>query len=396
MKNINIKRIMKSFILLSCSIIYAFLSTCIAQSLHLQDKPLPILDKTKSYPTKKLEFETKETYVPLETSKDLLLGEHCKLRHVSDKKILFADQYRGDIFIFNINGKKHSSFNQKNGLGYTSITFVAYDELRKEVFILDRVKKTVFVFSENGALLRRFKTPQYTHLAEIYDFDSNTLLAFDENVLGSEKPIKPYIFIAKYNGEEIGYVNIEVRRVNPMKIIEDKENNTSRAYTFVHDGIPDNCKFGNDFILSCRSMDTVYLLKQNKTLIPLFSQIPSVHSEHPTSASVGMITDKYLKICIANYDIKEFIKITNAGGTWNPKLKHFILNRETGEFYRDANKGKFTVHKVDTPKSYDYRIMQAMNLINANKKGLLSGELKAIASKLDIGDNPVIRITKNK
>ena len=40
--------------------------------------------------------------------------------------------------------------------------------------------------------------------------------------------------------------------------------------------------------------------------------------------------------------------------------------------------------------------MQAINLVNANKNGLLEGELKEIASKLDIGDNPVLKIEKFK
>ena len=40
--------------------------------------------------------------------------------------------------------------------------------------------------------------------------------------------------------------------------------------------------------------------------------------------------------------------------------------------------------------------MQAINLVNANKRGLLEGELKKIASKLDIGDNPVLKIEKFK
>jgi len=49
---------MKPFILLSCIIIYAFPANCFAQSASPGKKPLPVLDKTKSYPSKKLDFET--------------------------------------------------------------------------------------------------------------------------------------------------------------------------------------------------------------------------------------------------------------------------------------------------------------------------------------------------
>jgi organic radical activating enzyme len=371
-------------------------ATCFAQSAYPEKKPLPVLDKTKSYPSKKLDFETDVTYVPLETSKDVLLGEHCRLRYVSNEKIVISDEIRGDVFIFDSNGKIHSSFNQKNGLGYTVITSIIYDEIEKEIFILDSIKRKIFIFSENGALLRSFKTPKNTHIIEIYNFDENILLAFDENMLGSNKSVKPYIYVAKDDGKENGYVNINIKKVNPVQVMENTGKNMSRGYTFVHGGIPDNCKFGNEFILANRSMDTVYLLKQDKTLIPLFTQIPSVYSEHPTAASVGMITDQFLKITVSSYDIKEGVKIMKAGGRWAPKFQHYILNRETGEFFRYPDKGKFSVYKVDTPKNQHYRLMQAINLIKANEKGLLEGELKEIASKLDIGDNPVLKIEKFK
>jgi hypothetical protein len=121
-----------------------------------------------------------------------------------------------------------------------------------------------------------------------------------------------------------------------------------------------------------------------------------VHSEHPTAASVGMINNQFLTICISSYDVKEGVKVMKAGGKWKPKFRFFILDTESGEFFEDSNKGKFAVHKKDTPKGQDYRLMQAVNLVKANKKGLLKGELKEIASKLDIGDNPVLKIERLK
>lgn len=383
------------------SIIFLFLLICLypvrcwAQSEKKQDNQIPVLDKTKSYPSKKIEFDTEVTYVPLETSSDVLLGEQCRLRYVSDKKILFSDEYRGDVFIFDLLGNLYSSFNQKNGLGYTAITFVAYDELQEEVFILDYYKRKVFVFSEEGTLLRSFKTPPETYIAEIYNFDESTLLAFDENSFGSDDAIKPYLYLAKDDGKIKGYVAIDVKEVNPRQVTEKTKNNASSGYSFVHIN-PDNCKFGNDFILSNRSMDTVYLLKQDKSLTPLFTQNPSVHSDHPTASSVGMITNQFLRICVSSQDLKEVVKIMKAGGNWNPKFKHFILDRNTGEFFKDADEGDFSVHKVDTPGEQSYDLMQAFNLINANNMGLLKGELKEIASKLDIGDNPVLKIEKIK
>jgi len=384
---------MKSFILLSCFFLCAFSATCFAQPIQHQNRQLPVLDKTKSYPSKKLEFDTEVTYVPLETSKEILMGGGCKLNYASNEKFIFSDVIPGDVFIFDRNGKIYSHFNKKGGLGYTFITYIAYDEKRKELFILDGIINKIFVFSEKGVLLRSFRMLKDTHLSEIYNFDDKTLLALNEPRYGSAQAIKPYFYMAKDDGKIVGHINIELDEVNPVSM-EPGEN--GYGFSFTHYGIPDNCKFGNDFILANRSMDTVYLLKQNKTLIPLFTQIPSVYAEHPTAASVGMITDQFLKICVSTYDVKEALKITKSGKRWRPKFGNFIFDIETGEFFEDSEKGEFTVYKVDTPKNQCYRLMQAINLVKANKKGLLKGELKEIASRLNIGDNPVLKIEKFK
>jgi hypothetical protein len=103
-----------------------------------------------------------------------------------------------------------------------------------------------------------------------------------------------------------------------------------------------------------------------------------------------------LKICVSDYDILEGVKIMKAGGNWKPKFRNFILDINTGEFFEDSDYKKYTISKVDTPKNQDYRLMQALDLVNSNKKGLLKGELKEVALKLEIGDNPVLQITKFK
>ncbi len=359
-------------------------------------KPIPVLDKTKSYPSKKIGFDTDTTYVPLETSNKVLLGGTCYLSYVSDRRILLTDRNSGDVFLFDQNGKIYSSFNRKGGLGYLLISFVAYDEKNAELFILDHIRQKVFVYSENGTLLRSFDTPAKSHIQEIYNFDDTTLLVFDENQYGSSKIIKPYIYIAKNDGKVLGYVNASVEKVNPAMYSESTGKNHERTFIFTHYGTPDNCKFGNDFILSNKSMDTIYMLKQDKTLIPLFSQVPSVFSEHPTAASVGMVTDQYLEICVSSYDVNEGVKLMKAGKKWKPGFHYYILDLKSGKFYDDPEEGDFSVHKVDTSKGQDYKLMQAVNLVKKNQQGLLSGELKKLTSKLDIGDNPVIRIVRFK
>ena len=386
---------MKPFILLTCFILCFFLVTCFAQTTGQNDKPLPVLDKTKSYLPKKFEFDSEVTYIPLETSKNVLLGGSCKLRYVSNEKFVISDMMSGDVFIFDKNGKALSKFNQKGGLGYTFLSFIAYDEKRNEVYILDYIVQKIFVFSENGALLRSYITPQNTSLTEIYNFDDNTLLALNEDKNGSGKPIKPYVYIAKNDGKILGYVNIELPKSIPTRIEGIGKSGTG-FFSIVHYGIPDNCKFGNDFVLANKSMDTIYLLKQDKTLIPLFTQTPSVYSEHPTAASIGMIANQLLKICISSYDLQEAKKTYDRGANWRPMFQHFIFDIKSGEFFEDSGSGYFAVERVDIQKNQSARLLQAMHLVDAYKKGLLKDKIKEVASKLDIGDNPIIEIKKFK
>ncbi|TKG88376.1 6-bladed beta-propeller [Puteibacter caeruleilacunae] len=137
---------------------YALVTTCYSQPIASSDK-IPVLDKTKSYPEKALEFIVDLAYVPLETSENVLLGEHCDLRYVSENRIVVADEIHGDVFIFDINGKLFSKFNQKGGKGYVFVSYLAYAEKDKEVFVLDVIRKKIFVFTEEGNLLRSFQTP---------------------------------------------------------------------------------------------------------------------------------------------------------------------------------------------------------------------------------------------
>ncbi|TKG88262.1 6-bladed beta-propeller [Puteibacter caeruleilacunae] len=378
---------------------YALATVCYSQPIVSGDK-LPVLDKTKSYPEKKLEFETELSYIPLETSEKVLFGEFCELTYVSDDRVVVADEIRGDVFIFDINGKLHSKFNQKGGKGYVFVSFLAYAENEKEVFVLDKITKKIFVFTEDGNQLRSFKTPPETHVMKIYNFDKNTLLCFNENQFGSSEPTKPYFFISKETGEITEYIDIEVESVNQCYFVEQKSKNTSRGYSFRRN-FPENCKFGDNFILANRSMDTVYLLKKDKSLTPLFTQTPTVHSEHPTAAFIGMIIhNRFLKICVSSYDYKEGLKILKSGGRWRPESIYYIFDMKTGEFFKEPTKpykkSEHTVRHIDISENTYAGLRQPWQIIDSYKKGRLKDDklLLELAPKLNLEDNPVLEIEK--
>jgi len=99
-----------------------------SQFINPQSKSgaLPVIDFSKDYPKHKeqiLQELADIEYVRLETTDDILLSgvrsmsDISKLAYVSDKYILIYEMKRGDIFVFNRNGKIVSHFNQRGQSG---------------------------------------------------------------------------------------------------------------------------------------------------------------------------------------------------------------------------------------------------------------------------------------
>lgn len=349
---------------------------------------LPVLEKEKSYPTKNINIKSEVSYIPLETKKEILLDNDSKIEFISNKLILITNKRKGDVFFFNKMGKIISHFNQKGRIGYNRLTFLAYDEKMKEVYILDHSTKKTFVYDENGTLKRSFNFPPDSNIAEIYNFDDTSLLAYHEHLYGTNTQKKPYMFLSKKDGSIISKLNITINKPNPESLVYEKEGQM-KGYTILH-FCPNNCKFGNDFMIANNSSDTVYILKQDKSLYPLFVQYPSVFSEHPTSVSVGYLKDQYIYLCVSSYDLKQFKEFNDKNKKWQPSYKYFLFDNKNGQFYLDDKKGAIGVYKIDIPKNENANLLDAYYLIEALKKGRLKGELKNIATKLKVEDNPIV------
>lgn len=359
-----------------------------AQNNNVSRSPvLPVIDKNKTYPKKEYHLETELTYIPLETNKDVLLDRNAKIFHVSDKKILVANKTRGEIFIFGMDGKAISKFSVKGGLGVVLITYVVYDEANNEVFILDRPSRKIVVYDDLGIYLRTFRFPSELNIDEIYNFDANTLLAYHEHLYGPILQKQPYMFISKHDGS-ISELNITREKANPS-VYYEKNTNTWAEIGFSHSG---NCKFGHEFILANMSSDTIYLLKQDKTISPLFIQTPTVFSDPPVIVSVGMKTDDIITFAIYTFDLMGFVK-RGTSGRFKGDERFLTYDFSTGTFYEHNSRGCWT-EKADLPRNTGARFIYAHDLMD--RSGMLDGQLKKIASNLKLDDNPVVEITKFK
>lgn len=353
-------------------------------------KKIPVINLNISYPKTTFTPETEVTYIPLETNKNILFERGAHVYHISDKRILITNWNRGDVFIFGMDGKIISHFNAKGGTGCIRLRYAVYDEKNKEVFILDDVSDKIVVFSEEGAFKRTLRFPSKMNISMINNFDENSMVAFNEHLFGPLECKQPYMFISKKDGSILSSLNITMNKANPEILVSGNDwYQHSSNYT-------GNCKFGEEYILSNRSSDTIYLLKQDKTLIPIFVQSPSVFSEPLYVTSMGIKTDEFVIFSVFVHDLKAVKKTLDSGKSW-PKDEHerFLKYEfKTGRFFECNN--KYWAERIDIPKNMSVKLIDAYQLIEMYKLGGLTGKMKEVAAKLKAEDNPVVEIIKYK
>jgi len=351
-----------------------------------------IINKEKRYPKTTFIPKTVVRYIPLETNKDVLLGQGAHIYYLSENRILVSNDFRGDIFIFDLSGKAISNFNVKGGLGCSSISYVVYDEKMEEVFVVDHISRKIVVFAENGSFLRTLHMPGKSTFTEIQNFNDSLLLAFSEHLYGPLEQKHPYMLISKSDGTLVSKLNIVRDKANPKYLVSGDE------WTVMSNNYSGNCKFGQEFILFNKSSDKIFVLKQDQTLTPLFVQQPTVFSENPVIVSVGMKTRDFIRFSVYPYNLKE-ARRKNARGDNRPTdggVKYLMYEFKTGKFF-ECNKwgnSKYWAEKVEIPENTCVKLIDSYRLVEHLKLRLLKGDKKEIASKLKIDDNPVVEITK--
>lgn len=375
---------------------------------------LPVIDISKILPQKQLILQeiADIEYVRLETTDDVLLcglsnRDISVLSFVSDKYIIVYEQMRGDIFIFNRNGKIVSHFNHRGGSGqeYSFIDSsggIIFDEKNEEIFVCTRL--TIQVYSLSGKYIRTLKFNS-TGYSEVYDFDDESLLVFDEvNNIDNIKPVNnPYRLISKKDGSTIYVLDINLSqrysrtfRENYMK---DKGGNyISQGWTT---SIGNNMHYGQDFIIADMSSDTMYLLNRNRELTPLLVRSPSVHASEPRTVwAVRFTTDKYMMFWTITLD---WSKVGERFGM-SKSTKVFTYEFETGELsdlsFVSNDFPEFAWTGPSCPVAIGKNMTAELLLVSLLKeyafKKLLKGDLEKLVASIDEDDNPIVRIIKFK
>ena len=221
---------------------------------------LPVIDISKKYPSKKVILQdiAEMEHIRLETTDDVLMsgvapdGDVSILAAITDRYIVTYELRRGEIFIFNRKGEIVSHFNHKgpSDQEYFNITSgVIFDEKNEEIFVCNN--RNIQVYSLNGKYKRTLKFANLKY--EIYNFDDETLLVYDEvDILSSNAPKKnPYRLISKEDGNTVVVFDISLPKRYSMEILYDKWILTT--------SLSNNRYYGKDFVITDISSDTMYL-----------------------------------------------------------------------------------------------------------------------------------------
>ncbi|MDR1097098.1 MAG: 6-bladed beta-propeller [Tannerella sp.] len=343
-----------------------------SQAIIPQSKPgaLPVIDFSKEHPKKELRLQdiADIEYVPLETTDDVLLSDKATLSYVSDNYILVHELIRGDIFVFNRNGKIHSHFNHKGASGreYTWIgAGTMLDEKEEEIFVCSH---TIHVYSLDGEYRRTLDIRLNHYETKVFNLDDETLLVYDDvhveqpGMKSSPPKTNPYRLVSKKDGSTVSVLDIHL----------PERYSTRSAQQYIY--YPNSMYYGQDFVIADISSDTLYRLTQNRELTPLLIRRPSVHasSDPRTVWTTLLTTDKFILTGTIPIGSKR------RGG----RIPIFMYEFETGETSKPTILDvEFNMDKWSPPgsspamtaKNRTAELIQAPSIIEAyrkNQKGM--------------------------
>jgi hypothetical protein len=355
------------------------------------------IDVSQKYPEREVFLQdiAKVEYIPLETNDNTLVSISQTV-YVSDNYIIVINIREGDILVFDGKGKSKFSFNNKgqSGTEYINLSRIAFDEKAKEIFVSNSfaAEPKFLVYSEDGKFKRSLPYPPNFTPTDIYSFNENTLLVYDTYGLNQDNySAKPYLLIDKNDGNIVDTLDIHlpVRVSNrvPIQVEVDGQMLTT-ALTL---SISNSRSYGNNFLISDWSSDTIFRLTPQKELQPVLVRKPSVHNSDPKMIiSNELITDKYFFFTKAVFDFESAQKSrTFPMMSLMYDFKTMQLN-EYKLINKDYDARNVGFESTITPENTGVYKLDVFRLFDADEAGQLKGELKELLKMLDGDDNPVL------
>ena len=357
------------------------------------------IDVSQKYSEKEffLQDIAKVEYIPLETNDNTLIGSYPQVVYISDSYIIIKVLSTSDVFIFDGKGKSKFNFNNKgqSGTEYNNLSCVAFDEKSKEIFVADRYSANpkFLVYAEDGQFKRSLPFPPNLIPRDIYNFDDEALLVYDEFGLNQDNYSKnPYLLLSKIDGSVVDTLDIHLPERVSNRIIIPIDIDGQSGVMPITLSIPISRSFGDNFLISDWSTDTIYKLTPKREFLPMIVRKPSVHKSEPKIVvSNELVTDRFIFLYKAVLDF-EMAKQSRTFPTIS-----LIYDFETKQLneYKLINKdyeerGFSGFGNAITPKNTGVYILEAHRLFEADGAGKLKGELKELLKMLDEDDNPII------
>ena len=383
-----------------------------------EKEDLIVVDVSKDYPKKELILQDlfDVEYIPLETTDEFVtLGW---LQAIGKDVMIIRNMWAvdGDIFIYDRKGKAIRHINRK-GQGneeYAATSGVYLDDERGEIFVGNRADGSVLVYDLYGNFKRRFKFngdgfADFSAFYSLYDFDNEHFIVQDSNsgrtfnFTTKEEDLEPrnlFQLISKQDGSVSKEIEIPFEKKVSQVLFDEK------GIGMVNN--PCIVPYGDRWLLTEPSCDTVYTYSPADGLKPFIVRTPSIQSMSPEIFLFpGVVTDRY---CFMQ-TVKKELNLAMMDTYYRLMRTDLVYDRETKEvseyvlYNDDFTKEVPIANLVDEifdltvfsndEIAFTWRI-NTPELVEAYQEGHLKGKLKEIAAGMHEEDNPVIMVAKYK
>lgn len=373
-------------------------SACNNQS-NENTESIPVLDLGKEYPEKDLmvsEHADME-YVRLETSDDVLIDGIASLYlSVTDQHITTCNSREGRIFVFSRQGKHLHNFNKKGNSGeeYVYPLVVRIDDKAKEIFVLD-IRKKVMVYTLDGKFKRVLNLSDDIATNELWSYDDEWLLAYDNYNLDQNMPCaeQPFFFLSKKDGsvKRLGLTALD-RSGNR---VYSEQNGEKFVFQISFTNIYKN---GDEFVLSELGSDTIYTLKQGE-VSPLLVRSPGSKAKEVRSIMSTLFKlGDYITISETPKDFKFTtggMKIETNDVSYNLKTgEGCILSLKDDINFTEPTEIRHSNGWVEALKDHILWMPNTDKLFKWKEEGKLKGKLAEMVENMTEDDNPILIIYK--
>lgn len=354
------------------------------------------VDVKANYPEKELllqDFMDVE-YIPLATTDEFITRGIVKA--IGKDMLLTVNRGNdGDIFVFDRSGQPIRKINRRGQSGeeYSGTAAIILDEDNQEIYISDFPARKIKVYDLYGNFHRSFPfadTGTYHFLA---NYDRNHLIAYKGYSPRIEDEQSCHLLISKQDGSVAREIKVPIQQVKtPVAMQEEMQ---------VTPGFCLLSPYGNDWLLTRTSSDTIYRYTPEGTLTPFLARTPSIQSMEPEVFLFPTVcSDRYyfMQTLTKEFDFEKmkgfpvnelvYDKQANAVFEYTVYNADFSAKREV---YLGPDPANPVIQEVAAFES-----LEAPELREAYEEGKLKGKLKEIAAGLNEESNPVIMLIKYK